>query len=147
VTDLLLNSFLQEKTMSSKQQIRDEYKCTEIQGQKYYGKHLLLTARTCNDKVLEIDTFRTFFADLVEAIEMEAYGDLVIARFGEGIEVGISAVQLIMTSSITVHTNDAAGDMYLDVFSCKWFDEAVVKEMIEYFFDPASIQFSVILRN
>ena len=78
---------------------------------------------------------------------MVAYGDLVIARFGDGIEEGISAVQLIMTSAITIHTNDKARDLYLDVFSCKWFDEDIVEEMVDYYFNPENIANTIILRR
>jgi S-adenosylmethionine/arginine decarboxylase-like enzyme len=78
---------------------------------------------------------------------MESYGDLVIARFGEDIEKGISAVQLITTSSITIHTNDMTGDCYLDVFNCKWFDETAVEQLVQYYFNPVDIKTQVILRK
>ena len=50
--------------------------------------------------------------ELVDRIDMVAFGDPIVERFGGGIEVGISAVQLIETSAIVIHTNDQAGDMH-----------------------------------
>ncbi|MCU0849133.1 MAG: S-adenosylmethionine decarboxylase [Spirochaetes bacterium] len=126
---------------------RDAYKRGVINGVKYYGKHLMVTAVSCNDNLLDIDKVSGFVKEMVPRIDMVPFGDLVIARFGEGIEEGISAVQLIMTSAITIHTNDMARDMYLDVFSCKWFDEAVIAEMIKEFFDPEEIKENIILRR
>jgi len=126
--------------------MKQSYKRTKVNGTEYYGKHLLLTALNCNENIKDIEIISNFIKDLVPAIDMQAFGDLIIYRFGEGIEIGISAVQLILTSSITIHTNDAYKDMYLDVFSCKWFDEDVVKKMIKNIFNPEEIKETIILR-
>lgn len=128
-------------------QDRAVYKRAEINGGKYYGKHLMITALSCNEKLLSIAEMSEFITEMVPAIDMVAYGDLVIARFGEGIEVGISAVQLIVTSAITIHTNDKFKDMYLDVFSCKWFNEEIVIDMINDYFSPSEIKDTIILRK
>jgi len=135
-----------EKTTVEPSQ-RDAYKRAQVNGISYYGKHLMLTAVSCNDNLLDIDTVSRFVRELVPAIDMVPYGDLVIARFGEGIEEGISAVQLIITSAITIHTNDQARDLYLDVFSCKWFEESVVIDMVKKYFNPEDINDSVVLRR
>jgi len=128
-------------------QNRDAYKRAEINGTKYYGKHLMVTAVSCNENLLNIDTVSRFIKEMVPRIDMVPYGDIVIARFGDGIEEGISAVQLIVTSAITIHTNDMMRDLYLDVFSCKWFEEHVVIDMIKEFFAPKEIKETIILRR
>lgn len=125
----------------------DTYKRTSINGNLYYGKHLMITAVRCNENLLEVDTIARFIKELVPKIDMTAHGDVVAARFGEGQEVGISAVQLIITSSITIHTNDMARDMYLDVFSCKWFDDDTVVRFVEEYFAPEDIKEAVMLRR
>lgn len=128
-------------------QDRSAYKRTEINGSVYYGKHLMVTAVACNENLLSVESISSFVKEMVPGIDMVPYGDLVIARFGEGIEVGISAVQLIVTSAIMIHTNDAYRDMYLDVFSCKWFDETIVFEMLQKYFAPADIKDTIMLRK
>ena len=124
---------------------RDAYKRTEINGGKYYGKHLMVTAVACNENLLDLSTVARFIKEIVPRIDMVPYGDMVIARFGEGIEEGISAVQLIVTSAITIHTNDMMRDLYLDVFSCKWFEENIVLDMIKEFFAPKDIKETTII--
>lgn len=124
-----------------------DYKRTVINGKAYYGKHLMMTAVSCNGDLLSVARITDFLKGLVPTIGMVAYGEPIAARFGEGIETGISAVQLITTSAITLHTNDAARDMYLDVFSCKWFDEAVVRDVTRKYFDPKGMTSSVVLRE
>lgn len=47
---------------------------------------------------------------------------------------GTSAVQFIKTSSIVVHTLDQLRAFYLDLFSCREFDPALVESLtVEYF--------------
>lgn len=125
----------------------DAYKRIVIDGQRYYGKHVLLGASGCNTRLRELDDIRQFVRELVDAIDMVAYGDTFAARFGSGAEVGISAVQLIETSAITIHTNDAAGDLYLDVFSCKDFAGSDVTAMVDKWFAPAAMDVEVRLRR
>ena len=125
----------------------DKYKRTEIEGIKYYGKHFILDAKLCNPNVLKKTEISRCIEEIVKKIDMVPYKELIIHRFGEGIEEGISAVQLIMTSSITVHTNDYSRDLYLDVFSCKWFDETIIVEIIDKIFEPFNINTTIILRK
>ena len=117
-----------------------EYKRILVDGVHYYGKHLVLTATGCNDSLLDIPSINTFLTTLVTRID-------IVARFGEGIEEGISAVQLIETSAITIHTNDMARDLYLDVFSCKGYNELAVIAYLEEVFNPSAINWQVLLRK
>jgi len=123
-----------------------EYRRIKYAGVVYYGKHLILTARCCNKKILDVEAMKKFVTVLTKRIHMVAYGDPVVARFGKGIEVGISAVQLIETSAITIHTNDQSRDMYLDVFSCKTFNEEKAVAFVKKTFSPRRINAQVLLR-
>lgn len=125
----------------------NSYKRAEINGKKYYGKHFMLTGQKCNEKLLSLTEMEVFLKTLTKKIDMIAYKEPIVARFGDGIEVGISGVQLITTSAIMVHTNDDARDLYLDVFSCKWFDEQVVIDYVNEIFDPLFITDQTILRR
>lgn len=124
-----------------------EYKRIVVDGVHYYGKHLVLTATGCNDNLLDVSRIAEFLTELVEKIDMVAYGEPIAARFGQDIEEGISAVQLIETSAITVHTNDMARDLYLDVFSCKGYNELSVLEVLQETFNPADMTWQVLLRK
>jgi S-adenosylmethionine/arginine decarboxylase-like enzyme len=123
------------------------YKRIVVDGVQHYGKHVVLTAGACNDALLSKDKIADFCRDMVKRIDMVAFGDPFVERFGDGDEVGISAVQLIMTSAITIHTNDTARDMYLDVFSCKDFDAETVTKCVEDWFSPKSVEHQMLLRK
>jgi S-adenosylmethionine/arginine decarboxylase-like enzyme len=125
----------------------DAYKRIVVDGVRYYGKHLLLSAASCGKGLLDIATVRHFITDLVEQIDMRAYGPCIVERFGSGAEIGLSGVQLIETSAITLHTNDASRDLYLDVFSCKTFDEDAALNVVRRYFEPASTTVQVLFRK
>ncbi len=124
----------------------EEYRRIDIDGIRYYGKHLIVTSRGCNENILDKEKIAHFMTDLVDRIDMVAFGDPVVERFGGGIEVGISAVQLIETSAIVIHTNDQARDMYLDVFSCKTFSEFDVLDFVQQTFGPSLTNHQVFFR-
>ena len=125
----------------------EAYKRIVVDGVRHYGKHLILGAAGCSEALLDIATMRRFIAELVERIDMRAYGECIVERFGSGIETGLSGVQLIETSAITLHTNDASRDLYLDVFSCKTFDEQAALRVVTEYFRPAATDMQVLLRR
>ncbi len=124
----------------------EEYRRIDVDGVRYYGKHIIVTARGCNENILDKESIAGFMTTLVDRIDMVAFGDPIVERFGGGIEVGISAVQLIETSAIVIHTNDQARDMYLDVFSCKTFSEQDVLDFVQQTFDPSATNHQVFFR-
>jgi S-adenosylmethionine/arginine decarboxylase-like enzyme len=107
----------------------------------------MATVLGCNDALLSIEKMYEFLQTMADDIDMVRYGPPIVARFGGGIETGISGVQLIETSAITIHTNDAHRDMYLDVFSCKPFESDTVRRVLDDFFSPTSVQCEVIYRK
>lgn len=122
------------------------YKRIKHEGKQYYGKHMLLHLTQCNDAILEISSVKDFIVKLVEEIDMVAFGDCHCYRFGEGDEVGLSAVQLIYTSNITLHTNDLFREGYLDVFSCKDYDEEKIIDSVKSVFNPKSVDYEIVWR-
>ncbi|GIN99398.1 hypothetical protein J5TS2_00670 [Brevibacillus halotolerans] len=123
------------------------YKRIMHEGKAYYGKHVLVHMERCNENILSIEVVKDFITKLVKDIDMVAFGECHCYRFGDGEEIGLSAVQLIYTSSITLHTNDLHREGYLDVFSCKDFSEEQVKQSIIDVFGPENVQYQVIIRE
>ncbi len=123
-----------------------EYRIIKQDGVVYYGKHLILTAKSCNDSLLEKKEVARFLTTLVDRIQMVAFGKPIVERFGAGVQTGLSAVQLIETSAIMIHTNDQARDLYLDVFSCKTFCEHMVTAYVKTIFNPSDLNYQVLMR-
>lgn len=85
---------------------------------------------------------RNFCKTLIEKIDMKAYGECHLHHFASHNDeaCGYSMVQLIETSNICAHFVDKNGDIYLDIFSCKSFDERIVDQVIENFWQPSFIK-------
>jgi len=115
-----------------------------------WGYHLILDCKSGKiNAVTDADTIENFVKDLVVKIEMKAYGEPIIKHFAEHDEnsAGYTLIQLIETSNICCHFVDKNGDFYLDVFSCKYFNKDIVKEIVVKYFQPANIKERFIERN
>ena len=114
-----------------------------------FGQHLIVDAAGCNDRISDRDSLAQFATDLVKAINMKAYGAPWIEHFGHDLPKasGFTLVQLIETSNITAHFCDDTGEAYFDVFSCKTFDESIVIEVIQDYFEPVKCQTQSMIRQ
>jgi S-adenosylmethionine/arginine decarboxylase-like enzyme len=112
-----------------------------MQTENMWGQHLILDMGGCNENIARKESLRAFVAELVDAIDMLAYGEPIIEHFATHSQAaaGYSLVQLIETSAISAHFSDHNRDVYLDVFSCKSFDENRVVQVVDKYFEPQSI--------
>ena len=107
-----------------------------------YGKELILDLENCCPKRFNRESLTDFFTQLCELIDMEAC-DLHFWD-DDGLHPsdcqtdpnlkGTSAVQFIMTSSIVIHCLDLLGTVYVNLFSCKDFDECAAGDFIRDWF-------------
>jgi S-adenosylmethionine/arginine decarboxylase-like enzyme len=106
-----------------------------------WGYHLVLDVQECQKGKASDPLYITkFIKELVVKIDMIAFGEPQLIHFANGTEkAGWTVIQLIETSSIVGHFLDRSGDLYLDIFSCKNFDESVVKTLIKEYFNPVNI--------
>lgn len=85
------------------------------------------------------EKIRQFVVELCDLIEMRRFGETLVVHFGEDERVaGYSMAQLIETSLISAHFANQTNAVYLDVFSCKPYDPAVVASFAQEFFGGSS---------
>lgn len=116
---------------------------------KLYGKELLLTLIDCDPKTLRSKQKIVAFArKMCKVIDMKPYGKPFVARFGLGKDftAGYSMVQLIETSSITGHFSELWNRVYLEIFSCKEYDEKKAANFAKYYFGAKKIEKKVVYR-
>ena len=105
-----------------------------------WGYHLMLDCYDCDLKPMtDAETVKKFAKELVDRIDMVAYGEPQVIHFGEGDKEGFTLVQLIETSNICAHFCNDSGNFYLDVFSCKHFPASVVESVVQNHFSPNQI--------
>lgn len=116
----------------------------------FWGYHLTLDCHDCNRSLMmEKLNVENFIKELVIRIDMQPIGEPWIeytaGEFPD--KAGFTAVQIIVTSSITAHFIDSSGDIYLDVFSCKEFDINTVKAVVREYFKPKSMRANFLTRQ
>jgi S-adenosylmethionine decarboxylase len=118
--------------------------------ENYWGYHLILDCHACDvPSIQSKENVYNWITGLVRAIDMEPIGEPHIeytaAEFPD--KAGFTAIQVIVTSSIVAHFVDSTGDVYIDVFSCKPFDNNTVIQTIEQSFSPKRIRTNFLTRQ
>ena len=118
----------------------------------YWGFHMLLDCAELDHACITSEnTIYNFAKRLVQDIDMVAYGEPQIVNFGSGNKAGYTLVQLIETSNIVAHfvPDDGMGGnaMYLDVFSCKEYDDAIVIKLVKEFFGAKYVRPNYLTRQ
>ena len=91
---------------------------------------------------------KDFVVQLCDLIEMKRFGEPVIVDFGEDERVsGYSLTQLIETSLISAHFANQSNAIYLDIFSCKYYDPNIAAEFSKTFFKGEDYNLNVTLRK
>ena len=119
-----------------------------------YGKEIILDLHECDSSVFTREDITKFFELLCDKINMTRcdlhfWDDLETPSCFKETEphlVGTSAIQFIKTSNVTIHTLDILKRVYLNIFSCKDFDDNVAKEFSEQFFKGKSVNTVVVRR-
>lgn len=112
-----------------------------------WGKSIAINLFGCeHDKLIDPALLEQFIAEIITVIGMKAHGPCHIDQFGEGSLHGLSAMQFIETSSITVHLDDVGNRAFVDVFSCKDFDAERAQEFAQNFFGAKTVSTTVLER-
>lgn len=114
---------------------------------KPWGKSISLDLYGCDlEPISNPEKIKKFVADVIKEINMKAHGPCHIERFGTGDLEGYSAIQFIETSSITVHCDEPEFRCFIDIFSCKDFDENLVEEFCKNYFGAKSARAITLMR-
>ena len=120
-----------------------------------YGSELVLDLHGCNPKKFNRPGIDAYFTELCRHIDMTKYE--VHFWDDEGLPPeecqtlphtkGTSAVCFILTSSIVIHTLDILEAVYVNIFSCKAFDQDMAANFTKEWFEAASCGSTFIQRK
>jgi S-adenosylmethionine/arginine decarboxylase-like enzyme len=127
-----------------------------------FGLHMTVDAKNSPVELIDDETnIREFVKKLLIDIEMTAYGDCVVKRFGNDPRLaGYSFFQLIEESNVSAHfcpydymmtdkegnSYNNKGASYIDIFSCKDFDPKIVLNVVNDFFKPKEVTYNLVER-
>lgn len=112
-----------------------------------WGKSAAIDLYNCaHDRLTDPKLLKQFVTEVIPLIGMEAHGPCYVDRFGEGDIEGLSAMQFIKTSSITVHLDEVGNRAFIDIFSCKDFDADKASAYAKEVFQAKEIKSTVLER-
>lgn len=104
----------------------------------------------CNpDTIRNAEKIRQFVYALCEKIDVQRFGECQVVHFADHNEdvAGFSMVQLIETSLVSGHFANKSNSVYLDVFSCKFYEVHIVVDYAAEFFEAKNHRHTVVLRK
>jgi len=116
-----------------------------------FGHELILSLYDCDLEIISSGkAIKKFVVELCDnVIHMKRYGKALIPHFGHEnpLTSGYSLVQLIETSSVTAHFSEYKRSVYLNIFSCAWFDAEKTTEYCKKFFKAKNLESHYIIRE
>ena len=120
------------KTSQTDVAIRQKYQLVDA-----WGLHSGIDIHGCNPATIrDAEKIKQFVIELCERIGMKRFGECVVVNFGEDERVaGYSMTQLIETSLISAHFANQTNTVYLDIFSCKYYNPNMAADFAKKFFE------------
>jgi S-adenosylmethionine/arginine decarboxylase-like enzyme len=121
----------------------------KFKNKKPHGKELILDLYDCDPKIVRSKIKILEYVDKIcKLIKMKKYGKAVIKKFGENTAFGkgYSFFQFIEESSISGHFLEKESIAFLNIFSCKFFDEKRVIDFTKKFFKSQKVKKKSLLR-
>ncbi len=120
-----------------------------------YGQELIIDMKGCSVSQFNRDSLEEYFKQLCKLIDMKRcdlhfWDDLDTPEEEKQTEPhtkGTTAVQFILTSNITIHTLDMLKEVYVNIFSCKYFDKGIALSFTRRWFGAKEFNSSLIKRG
>ncbi len=98
--------------------------------------------------VRDEEEIKRFVRELCKKIKMKRFGETIVVNFGKDKRVaGFSMMQLIETSLISAHFVNQTNSIFLDIFSCKFYNPREVAEFAKKFFKAKSYKLNYLIRK
>lgn len=116
-----------------------------------FGQELILNLYDCDlEKISDGEHIKNYVIKLCdEVIFMKRYGEPLVPHFGHEnpITSGYSLVQLIETSCVSAHFSEYKKSVYLNIFSCKWFDPDAAEKFSKEWFGAGRVTSQLLQRD
>jgi S-adenosylmethionine/arginine decarboxylase-like enzyme len=121
----------------------------EYEVSKAWGLSTAIDLHDCDPDLLKnADEIREYTARICALIDAKPWGPCHIQYFGINPDVaGYSMMQLVETSLISGHFANKTNRIFLDIFSCKYYDATKAVEFSKEFFRAKDASFKCMLRK
>lgn len=90
---------------------------------------------------------KDFINRLCRKINVKKVGPTIVKRFGKGSLKGYSVMQFIEASTIIVHFDEKDNRAFIDIFSCKKFNEKEIERFSKKFFKAKKSKIKILIRK
>ena len=119
-----------------------------------YGQEMILDLHGCDRSLFTRKAITRYFKQLCELLDMKRHDlhfwefDTPSARLIAPAHLaGISAVQFIATSNVTLHALDKVKAVYINVFSCRQFNTHRAQKLSSQFFRAHDVEWYSVFRG
>jgi len=121
----------------------------EYTNKKAWGLLTSIDLFNCNPETLRSgEKIKEYLEKICKVIDAKRFGEPVVVRFRENPDVyGFSAFQLIETSCVSGHFAEESDSIFIDIFSCKWYDQEKAVKFTKEFFGADNVKFNIVLRG
>ena len=115
-----------------------------------FGWELILDLYECDPTAISNEAMiRRYAKELCNLLDMKPYGEPITPYFGENQHhtKGYSLLQFIETSSIVGHFSEHKRAVYINIFSCKFYDAKHAERFTKSFFGAESVKSRFIVRE
>ena len=114
-----------------------------------FGYQLIVDLARCNHFIRSEEKIKEFNREFLKVIDMKPYGEPIIHHFGHNSEKasGFTLVQLVETSDVTIHFSEFLDAAFIDVFSCKEYDQGKAVKFIKDFFGGEPVRILPLIRG
>jgi len=88
-----------------------------------------------------------FVNKLCKKINIKKFGPTIIKRFGKNSLKGYSVMQFIEASTIIIHFDEKDNRAFIDIFSCKEFNEKKIGKFSKEFFKAEKLKIKKLIRK
>ncbi|MFH1462549.1 MAG: S-adenosylmethionine decarboxylase [bacterium] len=121
----------------------------KIKNNKVFGQELILDLYDCDPGAIKSEKKILEYSNkLCKLIKVKKYGKPIIERFALhiGFAAGYSLVQLIESSLVSGHFSELWNRAYINIFSCKKFDDKKAADFTKKFFNAKKIKKRTLIR-
>jgi len=101
-------------------------------------KHMVMDLKDCKVDLSSLSNIKTYLSYICMALELTPRGAPLIDTFG-GQPNGITALQILSTSSISIHTYPEHRSCNIDIFACSDFNQRVALKLSLAFFQSKGV--------
>jgi len=114
---------------------------------EHWGYHLLVQIAEGNKDLDNPKVVGKFLQEMCKELEMRPMGLPVVLNV-TGVEGrGVTAIQFITTSHISIHSDSDKMSAYIDIFSCAPYQHVTALKLIQKTFEPKSMGYKWLYRD